>query len=300
MGKNVFSDHKNRKKVGLIILAVLVLISIITGIRIQSVSGHKQEQESLQADHEQLMAQLEQEEQSEDTEVESEDESQTELSEEQKEEMLASGEYVIDEQGQMVPVSSEAIDESNGSGSSAKNAVSGNQSGSDAGSAGQADSANTNSGNAAGGAGSDNSGTSDQNNANQPATRKVCYIEVRCDTLSQNMDKLTNKSLEGSIPSNGTIIASIPIEIKDGDTVFTVLQQATLIQNIALNVEYTASFGTYYIKSIDNLGERDAGSMSGWMYSVNGNYMQVGASSCKVNEGDRILWSYTCDGGNDL
>ena len=57
---------------------------------------------------------------------------------------------------------------------------------------------------------------------------------------------------------------------------------------------------TEYIEGIGNLYERDGGRWSGWMYSVNGVYGDVGCGQFELNDGDVIEWNYTCDLGLDL
>lgn len=42
------------------------------------------------------------------------------------------------------------------------------------------------------------------------------------------------------------------------------------------------------------------GSLSGWMYNVNGWYPNYGCSRYQVKDGDVVEWRYTCDLGYDL
>ena len=39
---------------------------------------------------------------------------------------------------------------------------------------------------------------------------------------------------------------------------------------------------------------------SGWMYSVNGKYVNVGAGGKKLKMSDAVKWMFTCDYGKDL
>lgn len=55
-----------------------------------------------------------------------------------------------------------------------------------------------------------------------------------------------------------------------------------------------------YIVSIDGQGEFDKGEDSGWMFSVNGKYPDVGAGSVRLKDGDKIKWLYTKDLGEDI
>lgn len=55
-----------------------------------------------------------------------------------------------------------------------------------------------------------------------------------------------------------------------------------------------------YIASIDNQSEHDKGKGSGWMFSVNGKFPNVGADSVRLKAGDSIKWLYTEDLGKDI
>ncbi len=55
-----------------------------------------------------------------------------------------------------------------------------------------------------------------------------------------------------------------------------------------------------YIASIDNQSEFDKGKGSGWMFSVNGKFPDVGARSVRLKDGDSIKWLYTEDLGADI
>ena len=58
--------------------------------------------------------------------------------------------------------------------------------------------------------------------------------------------------------------------------------------------------GGAYIRGINNLYEYDCGSVSGWMYKVNGDFPNVGCSDYKLSEGDSIEFLYSCDLGADI
>lgn len=55
-----------------------------------------------------------------------------------------------------------------------------------------------------------------------------------------------------------------------------------------------------YIEGINNIYELDCGSMSGWMYCVNGVYPNCSLGDYKLKNGDSIAINYTCDMGEDL
>ena len=70
---------------------------------------------------------------------------------------------------------------------------------------------------------------------------------------------------------------------------------------LQLEASYTAAYGSYYVEGIGHLYEFDCGRESGWVYRVNGKQPNYGCSSCVVQKGDNIVWSYTCSGmGKDV
>jgi len=62
----------------------------------------------------------------------------------------------------------------------------------------------------------------------------------------------------------------------------------------------SALYGSVYIEGIGNLYEFDCGELSGWMYSVNGEFPMYGMSQYEVKDGDVIEVVYTCDLGADV
>jgi len=139
----------------------------------------------------------------------------------------------------------------------------------------------------------------------------ICTIEINCKTILDNKDDLKSKA-EGNVPSDGVILSGISLEISEGDTVLDVLLKACSenvcssgcesCKNEGIRVDYTdmPMFNSCYIEGIHGIYEKDCGGASGWMYSVNGEFPQVGANAYTVEEGDKIVFLYTCDGGFDV
>lgn len=126
-----------------------------------------------------------------------------------------------------------------------------------------------------------------------------CTISISCATLLDNMDSLpaAKKKL---VPSDGILLKAATVKVKGGSTVFDVLKQVTKANNIHLEYSFTPMYKSYYIEGIGNLYEFDGGELSGWMYSVNGEFPGYGCSSYKVKNGDEIKWVYTCNLGKDV
>lgn len=114
-------------------------------------------------------------------------------------------------------------------------------------------------------------------------------ITIRCDTVAGKA---------AHIPENGEILPETEIPIHDGDTVFDVLTQAA--KSHSIHMEYSGTPELAYLSGIGNLYEFDFGELSGWVYHVNGESMDVGCGERTVMDGDCIEWLYSCDLGEDV
>ncbi len=126
-----------------------------------------------------------------------------------------------------------------------------------------------------------------------------CTISIYCKTLLTNMDNL-DKGKHQLVPSDGCILKAVKVRVEDGDNVFDILKKATRDNKIHMEYVNTPIYNSAYIEGIHNLYEFDCGELSGWMYSVNGDFPNYGCSSCAVKPGDVIEWHYTCDLGRDV
>ena len=111
---------------------------------------------------------------------------------------------------------------------------------------------------------------------------------------------MSHVKLEGLTKSfsNIEVLKNINLEIKEGETVFEVLEK--VVRQNKIHMEYSGSGSSIYIEGIDNLYEFDCGQNSGWMYSVNGVYPNYGCGAYKLKPNDVIEFNYTCDLGADL
>ena len=144
---------------------------------------------------------------------------------------------------------------------------------------------------------SENSNTNSgaESNMDSGSGTKTCTIEIRCDTILNNMENLDNGK-EVYVPSNGTILATSPVEFQEGETVFDVLTRVCDYAGIQIEYSWTPMYNSYYIEGNNNLYEFDCGNESGWMYKVNGWFPNYGCSSYTLEDGDVIVWCYTCNG----
>lgn len=138
-----------------------------------------------------------------------------------------------------------------------------------------------------------------------------CYVSIFCNTVNDNLDTL-KKSKKEFVAPDGIIIENVPVEVEDGDSVFEIIKKAcsenTCKQNckycqksgIQIEYTYTPTFDNYYIEGIHQLYEKDCTMQSGWMYSVNSQFPNVGVSAYDVKAGDKIVFAYTCNMGEDI
>ena len=123
-----------------------------------------------------------------------------------------------------------------------------------------------------------------------------CTVQIECGTVLAHMDDLKAGKAE-IVPPDGVILPEATVAFSDGATVSDVLQQA---QKIHLESTWTPAYNSAYIEGIGNLYEFDCGELSGWMYSVNGDYPDFGCSGYTLRDGDAVVWRYTCDLGRDV
>lgn len=126
-------------------------------------------------------------------------------------------------------------------------------------------------------------------------------MEIRCDTLSDDLSKLERPELADYIPEDGTILPPTEYRGTTENTVFDVMNTLCRNNNIHLEFSYTPVYESYYIEGINYIYEFDGGPSSGWMYCVNDCFPNYGSSACYLKDGDVIVWHYTCEGyGEDL
>ncbi len=90
------------------------------------------------------------------------------------------------------------------------------------------------------------------------------------------------------------------VTFSEGESVFDVLQRVCRENKIHMESSWTPIYNSAYVEGINNLYEFDVGSLSGWMYSVNGWFPNYGCSRYELHDGDVVEWVYTCDLGKDV
>lgn len=270
MNNNIFSNKRNFKKIGIAIIAILVIVTALYNVKFQSVTKYKEQQQSIVDEYN-----LNSEEQSGSVATNSE------INGNGSEEVtnLQSDTSIIG--SPQAPSTNNSNDQNTGNDNALNNSTLTYDSGNNAGVS------ETKSSSIIGG---------ENNSPSNDIEYVTCYIEIRCDSISKNMSKWANDSKDelSIVPTNGLIMEKMEISITNKGTVLDVLRKASKINDISIN----ESLG--YIKSINQLEQMDAGRGSGWLYWVNNVSPSVTCSSYTVKNGDTIKWQYTCDYGNEF
>lgn len=114
-------------------------------------------------------------------------------------------------------------------------------------------------------------------------------LTIRCDTVAGQAEH---------IPEDGAILPETVFDIREGDSVYTILTEAA--QTYGIQIDNQGSESLVYIAGLGYLYEFDFGQYSGWVYHVNGETPGVGAGEYILSNGDVIRWLYTCDLGQDV
>lgn len=129
-----------------------------------------------------------------------------------------------------------------------------------------------------------NTGSTDSSETDGTVT-----LTISCQTVG---------AVNDIIPENGYILEETVFPFTEGDTVYDILLIAAKENEIL--IDNTGSKGQAYIAGIQSLYEFDYGDLSGWLYYVNGETPSVNCEAYILNDGDDIVWQYTCDMGKNL
>lgn len=127
----------------------------------------------------------------------------------------------------------------------------------------------------------------------------TCTLSVRCDTIANNLSRLTDGKAE-LVPEDGVIFPEQTVTFYEGESVFNLLSREMKKNRIHLEFVNTPVYDSAYIEGIGNLYEFDCGELSGWMYKVNGWFPNYGCSRYQLKADDRVEFVYTCDLGRDV
>ena len=116
------------------------------------------------------------------------------------------------------------------------------------------------------------------------------FVEIDCSDILNNYDLLDeNLRDEKYVPSDGMILEKTEVNIPEGSGALEVLKAVAKEKDIQVDI----SDG--YAKGINYIYEKSCGSMSGWIYEVNGEPVMT---EYIASENDTISWKYICDFSN--
>ena len=92
-------------------------------------------------------------------------------------------------------------------------------------------------------------------------------------------------------PASQAILPASTFEFIAAETAYDMLVRVTQAKNIDMTARKT-SMGMY-VEAIAGVAEFDKGPLSGWLYSVNGQYPEVSADAYTVKQDDTVAWTYT-------
>ncbi len=148
----------------------------------------------------------------------------------------------------------------------------------------------------------------------EPSTEQsgiTCFVTIDCRNIQNNLSSL-KKGKKSFVPKNGYILKTAAVTLPKGATAFDALKKACKENvctdnckycqksGIQLEFSFTPAYQSYYVEGIHQLYEKDCGSLSGWMFNVNGTYPDVSSSVYEVKDRDTITFAYTASMGDDL
>lgn len=125
-----------------------------------------------------------------------------------------------------------------------------------------------------------------------------CTLEIRCDVLLDKLDQMV-EGKAALVPEDGVLLPVTEVAFESGESVFDVFRKVLREEKIHFEYVDATAYSTAYVEGIGNLYEFDCGSLSGWVFSVNGVHQGIGCSAYTLADGDVIVFNYTCDLGAD-
>lgn len=125
--------------------------------------------------------------------------------------------------------------------------------------------------------------------SHQPQKEQKIYFEINYKTI-------IDKGFAADASHKDGVVFSKSIDLKSGESVIDILKRVTRENKIQAEIE-----GGTFVKGIDNVyTDSKYGSMSGWLYSVNGEFPMVSGAKYKPKAGDTVKFLFTCDNGNEF
>ena len=124
-------------------------------------------------------------------------------------------------------------------------------------------------------------------------------VSIDCKSLVEDPSKLTKPELKKYIPEDGVILGETEYKFKEGENVYDALEALCIANDVQLETTEDSVYKSRYIEGINYLYEKDGGKASGWLFSVDGEVPNYGASKVKLEDGQKIRWFFTLDYAKD-
>lgn len=140
---------------------------------------------------------------------------------------------------------------------------------------------------------------SDNNTDTTPSPpANTCTIQINCKLLVGQ--DLSGTGLETLVPADGVILGTTKVTLNPGDTVYDVTLRVTKNKRIHMSSIGSEAMGNLYVEAISNIYEKDYSDGSGWIFLVNGKKPGISCGAQTLKAGDKLVWAYSLDFGNDL
>lgn len=121
-------------------------------------------------------------------------------------------------------------------------------------------------------------------------------VLAECSAALDNMGSIDERvNTADVIPADGVVIAYCEVPLPEGATAFEALTLAARQQQVRVDGSGTV-YGVY-VSAIGHIAEFGFGDMSGWLYSVNGEYPEASCGEYRLHDGDAVEFHYTCGYG---
>lgn len=133
----------------------------------------------------------------------------------------------------------------------------------------------------------------DSNDTNDNETNKNGLNETNINQPENTGTSIPVKdriSISIQVTGINNVIMQGNVTIDKGESAYTALK--TLANQNGVKISTTGFGKMVYVRGIGDLFEKQHGSLSGWMYTVNDISTNYGAGSYTLEDGDYLLWYY--------
>ena len=163
---------------------------------------------------------------------------------------------------------------------------------------GKTDNKNTNQNSAGSANGKKTSGGKPQSASKQTTTKKQSTTKKQTTTKKQKQTLSVTFTITCSaavgrvdgVPESGYFLKGAGVSVSNGANVYEALVKCCDANGVAV-VASNTMYGMY-VSSIGGLAEFEAGKMSGWTYTVNGNYPPKACDKYVLSDGDKVEFIY--------